>query len=77
MADKVKVRQAIGTVDVPLGTQTWMDDGDRVREMCAAGFWHVVERVAGRKARVKGDGGGVGEDRPDGDAGGDEPVRVG
>lgn len=51
MTDRVKVRQAIGTVDVPAGTEQWLDDDTHVAAMCQAGFWHVVDRVPGKAPR--------------------------
>lgn len=63
MSGKVRVRQAIGTVDVPYGTEQWVPDGVYVEEMCAAGFWQVVER---RPERARGKTAAAGPEAPDG-----------
>jgi len=44
MAQMVRVRQVVTTVDAAAGTEMWTLDGPAVDGMVAGGYWEVVER---------------------------------
>jgi len=44
VAEMVKVRQVVTTVDAKAGTEMWTPDGPNVAGMVAGGYWQVVDR---------------------------------
>lgn len=51
MADRLLIEASVTTTHHEIGYREWVVEDDRVRGLLAGGYFHVVERAAGRGAK--------------------------